>query len=115
MANYRLPVVVEKDKDGYFAFCYSLQGCNVQGETYEEVLENIRDAMKLHIEDIWKEGETIGLPCTTNLIQVEEEVIEKDLQLKKLLFFSITDEIRMNLEKKGIEEKEILDDFVKFL
>ncbi len=51
MKNYRVTVVVEKDEDGYFAYCPDLQGCYTQGETYEEAMANIRDAIKLHIED----------------------------------------------------------------
>ncbi|KAA0011078.1 MAG: type II toxin-antitoxin system HicB family antitoxin, partial [Thermoplasmata archaeon] len=27
MARYKLSVVIEKDEDGYFAFCPELQGC----------------------------------------------------------------------------------------
>ncbi len=46
-----LPVVIKGDADGYFASCPTLQGCYSQGDTYEEALNNIRDAVKLHIED----------------------------------------------------------------
>ncbi len=59
MPTYRFSIVIEKDKDGYFAFCPKLQGCYSQGETYEEALENIRDAIALHIEDRQKEGQDI--------------------------------------------------------
>jgi len=45
------PVVIEKDADGYFAYCPSLQGCYTQGDTYEEVVANIRDAIQLHVAD----------------------------------------------------------------
>ena len=51
MKNYRFSVVIEKDKDGYFAFCPELQGCLTQGYTYEEVLENVEDAISLHVKD----------------------------------------------------------------
>ena len=51
MKRYRISVVIEKDADGYFAFCPELQGCYTQGDSYEEVLDNIRDAVRLHIED----------------------------------------------------------------
>jgi predicted RNase H-like HicB family nuclease len=51
MKNYHFSIVVEKDEEGYFAFCPELQGCYSQGGTYEETLENIKDAIKLHIED----------------------------------------------------------------
>lgn len=59
MKNYRLPIIIEKDQEGYFATCPDLQGCYTQGETYEEVLKNIEDAIKLHIADHNTEAETI--------------------------------------------------------
>ena len=74
MKNYRLSVVMEKDKDGYFAFCPELQGCYAQGDTYEEALENIRDAIKLHIEDRMESGEEISQPEMVNLTSLEVAV-----------------------------------------
>ena len=74
MKNYRLSVVMEKDKDGYFAFCPELQGCYTQGDTYEEALENIRDAIKLHIEDRMESGEEISQPEMVNLTSLEVAV-----------------------------------------
>ncbi|MBM2825720.1 MAG: hypothetical protein HW402_1384 [Dehalococcoidales bacterium] len=51
MPDYKFTVVVEKDEDGLFvASIPLLQGCYTQGETYEDALENIRDAIKLHVE-----------------------------------------------------------------
>jgi predicted RNase H-like HicB family nuclease len=47
----KLPVLIEMYEEGYFASCPVLQGCYTQGETYEEVLQNIRDAIHLHLED----------------------------------------------------------------
>jgi predicted RNase H-like HicB family nuclease len=51
MNKFTLPVIVEKDEDGYYASCPSLQGCYTQADTYEEILENIKDAISLYIED----------------------------------------------------------------
>ncbi|MFH1127080.1 MAG: type II toxin-antitoxin system HicB family antitoxin [archaeon] len=51
MSQFRVSVVVEKDADGYFAFCPELSGCYSQGDSYEEAMENIKDAIRLHIED----------------------------------------------------------------
>jgi predicted RNase H-like HicB family nuclease len=51
MAQIKLSIFIEHDEDGYFVSCPSLQGCYSQGETYVEALENIRDAIRLHIED----------------------------------------------------------------
>ena len=55
----RFSVIIEKDEEGYFAFYPELQGCYTQGETYEEALENIRDAIRLHVEDRLEAGEEI--------------------------------------------------------
>jgi predicted RNase H-like HicB family nuclease len=74
VANYHISVVVEKDKDGYFAFSPDLQGCYTQGESYEEVIENIRDAIRLHIEDRLADGEQIALPETVSLTSLEVAV-----------------------------------------
>jgi predicted RNase H-like HicB family nuclease len=59
MEKLLLPVVIEKDADGYFAYCPQLQGCYTQGDTYEEALGNIRDAIRLHIEDRLADGEAL--------------------------------------------------------
>jgi predicted RNase H-like HicB family nuclease len=57
--TYRFAVVIEKDVDGYYAFCPELQGCYTQGETYEETLELIRDAIQLHVEDRLEVGDEL--------------------------------------------------------
>ena len=51
MTGYRFAIVIEKDEAGYFAYCPELQGCYTQGENFEEVTQNMRDAIKLHVED----------------------------------------------------------------
>jgi predicted RNase H-like HicB family nuclease len=51
MRHLTLPVVIEADQDGYFVSCPALQGCYSQGETYEQAVENIKDAIHLHIQD----------------------------------------------------------------
>ena len=74
MSAYRFSVVIEKDKDGYFAFCPELQGCYTQGDTYEETLENIKDAIRLHLEDRIEEGEEITQPESVSLTSMEISV-----------------------------------------
>ncbi len=59
MKNISLPIVIEGDADGYFVSCPALQGCYSQGDTYEEAVENIKDAVRLHIEDRIADGEEI--------------------------------------------------------
>jgi len=68
------PVFIEKDEDGYFATCPSLQGCYTQGETYEEVLANIRDAISLHLQDRLAVGEPLPRSHSFSLATVEVQV-----------------------------------------
>ncbi|MBN1323465.1 MAG: type II toxin-antitoxin system HicB family antitoxin [Methanotrichaceae archaeon] len=59
MKSYRFSVVIEKDEDGYSAFCPELQGCYTDGDTCGEALEKIEDAISLHIKDRLESGEEI--------------------------------------------------------
>jgi len=52
--------VIEKDKDGYFAYCPELQGCYTSGATYEEAMVNLEDAIRLHVEDRAEEAGSSG-------------------------------------------------------
>jgi predicted RNase H-like HicB family nuclease len=74
MNAYKFSVVIERDMDGYFALCPELQGCYTQGDTYEEVLENIRDAIRLHIEDRIESGEEIPQSESVSLTMMEVAV-----------------------------------------
>jgi predicted RNase H-like HicB family nuclease len=51
MKNLEISIVMEHDSDGYFVSCPALQGCYSHGETYQEALLNIEDAIRLHLED----------------------------------------------------------------
>ncbi|MGA8848736.1 MAG: type II toxin-antitoxin system HicB family antitoxin [Dehalococcoidia bacterium] len=73
MTDYKLTVVVEKDEDGlYVASVPFLQGYYTQGATYEEALENIKDAIKLHIEARRALGERIadGQQCQYTKVEI---------------------------------------------
>jgi len=72
--KYSFSIVVEKDRDGYYAHCPELQGCYAQGETYEEVIRNIRDAIKLHVSDRKKLKERIHQPEITSISRIEVAV-----------------------------------------
>jgi len=74
MSVHRVPVVIEKDADGFFAFCPELQGCYAQGRSYEEALRNIRDAVRLHIEDRLEAGEEIPVVEAISLTSLEVAV-----------------------------------------
>lgn len=71
MGGYRFAIVVEKDKQGYFAYCPELQGCYTQGKTFEQVIENIKDAIKLHVEDRLANNEPVTNSEIASLSSVE--------------------------------------------
>ena len=69
--KYNFTIIIEKDSDGYFVYCPQLQGCYSQGDTYEEALNNIEDAIKLHIEDRQEELKTWKQPQFINVTSLE--------------------------------------------
>ena len=71
MTEYHFAVVIEKDEEGYFAVCPGLQGCYTQGDTYEEALANVKDAIRLHVEDRLAAGEAVPQRGQVSLTTVE--------------------------------------------
>jgi predicted RNase H-like HicB family nuclease len=56
----RYRVVIEQDEDGQFvAECPSLPGCISQGQTREQALSNIKDAIAGYLESLRKHNEPI--------------------------------------------------------
>ena len=74
MSSYQFSVVVEKDEDGYYVFCPELQGCYSQGETFEEALKNIEDAIRLHIDDRLASGDAIPKTKSISVSLIEVNV-----------------------------------------
>ena len=74
MKHYQFSIVIERDKDGYFVFCPELQGCYSQGDTYEEALNNIKDAIKIHLEDRLANKERLPERESVSLSTVEISV-----------------------------------------
>ncbi len=48
----KVNIVIEKDMHGYFAYCPELKGCHSQGDSLEEVLSNIKEAIELYLETL---------------------------------------------------------------
>ena len=61
-------VTIDRDEDGVFVVeCPSIPGCVSQGETKEEALENIKDAITLCLQVRAEKG----MPLTIETRQVE--------------------------------------------
>jgi predicted RNase H-like HicB family nuclease len=50
--SYKVNVVIEHDSNGYYAFVPELRGCHSQGDTMEEAMENIKEALELYLETV---------------------------------------------------------------
>lgn len=52
-------IIIEKEEGGYSVLCPSLPGCHSQGETLDEAVINIKEAIELWIEDAQACGEAV--------------------------------------------------------
>ena len=53
--SYKVSAVIEKDEHGYYAYCPELEGCQTQGDSFEDVMKNIKEAIELYIETLTEE------------------------------------------------------------
>jgi len=65
-------VILEKEPDGGFvALVPALPGCVSQGDTREEALANIREAIALYVEDCTAAGDPIPNEVGKEFIEVQ--------------------------------------------
>jgi predicted RNase H-like HicB family nuclease len=55
-------VIVEETETGYSAFSPDLPGCVATGKTRDEVEQNMRDAIQLHLDGMREDGDPIPVP-----------------------------------------------------
>lgn len=48
-------IIMEDETGGYVAFVPALPGCHTQGDTLEELLENVKEAIELYLETLTEE------------------------------------------------------------
>lgn len=58
---YRFLVIIEKGDTSYGAYCPDLPGCVAVGKTREEVEQNMREAIAMHIQGMMEENEPIPM------------------------------------------------------
>lgn len=64
--------IFEKEIDGgYHAFSPTLKGCHSQGDSFEEAVENITEAIELYLESLLEDNKVIP----------EENIIIKPIQV----------------------------------
>ncbi len=47
--DHTLQVIIEQDKNGYFAYVPELKGCHTQGDSMEKVMKHIKEAIDLYL------------------------------------------------------------------
>jgi len=68
-------VIIEKGPNNFSAYVPDLPGCTSAGYTYEETLENIREAIQGHLEVMREYGDPIPQPASEAvLVSVETNV-----------------------------------------
>ena len=50
--TYKVGVIIEKDEHGYYAYSPELEGCQTQGDSFEDVMKNIKEAIELYLETL---------------------------------------------------------------
>jgi predicted RNase H-like HicB family nuclease len=64
-------LIVEEGENSFGAYVPDLPGCAVVGETREEALRLIREAMELHVSSLREQGDPLPEPTsTTEYVQV---------------------------------------------
>jgi len=53
--SHKVSIVIEKDDFGYYAYSPELEGCQSQGDTFEEVMANIKEAIELYLSTLSEE------------------------------------------------------------
>jgi len=71
--KYKVSITIERDMYGYYAFCPELEGCQTQGESIEEVLRNVKEAIELYLETMAEEEkkEVLSKEILTTALEVE--------------------------------------------
>jgi predicted RNase H-like HicB family nuclease len=68
-------VLIYSDENGeWCASVPSLPGCYSQGETREEALANIKEAVDLHIESMIAHGEAVPVAGPAYLFQIASKI-----------------------------------------
>jgi predicted RNase H-like HicB family nuclease len=68
----RYTVVLEQEPDGgYVVSVPALAGCVSQGDSREEALANIREAIQLYVDDCRAAGDPIPTDAGKEIVEVE--------------------------------------------
>ena len=62
MASLHYTVILECEEDGgYHVFCPTLKGCHSQGDSIEEAITNIQEAISVYLDSMKATGDEIPI------------------------------------------------------
>jgi predicted RNase H-like HicB family nuclease len=61
----KYPIIIERAKNNYSAYCPDLPGCVATGKTLDETIVRIREAIEYHLAGLTEDGLPIPEPATT--------------------------------------------------
>lgn len=66
-----LNAIVQKDSDGYFAYIPEFSGCVTQADSFEEAIENIKEAGELYLQSLEIDQVKALSNKITSIVQLE--------------------------------------------
>ncbi len=78
--NSKFLVVIEKGENNYSAYSPGVSGCVSTGNTVEETISNMKEALEFHLEGMLEDGESFPMPKTLNYyIESTDEISSEDI------------------------------------
>ena len=72
----KLPIVLEGNRrEGYTATCPALPGCVSEGDTRQEAIKNIREAIRLYLRAVTREHILLKKAKTTKEVEALEVAV----------------------------------------
>jgi predicted RNase H-like HicB family nuclease len=71
--GYKVSVIIERDQHGYYAYCPELEGCQTQGNSLDDIMAKIKEAIELYLETLSAEErkEYISQEILTTSLEVK--------------------------------------------
>lgn len=91
---------LHKERNGYWAECLELEGCFAQGDSREDLNENMRKSLNLYIEEPEDSKDLFSLPDPS--IRLSKNIVEVALDPQIAFTFMVR---RLRL-KHGLSQKE---------
>ena len=94
---------IHKEGDGFWAECIELPGCVTEGDSKEELFENMKDALNTYLEE--PEDSRYLAPLPKKSIELSRSVVEVPVDPAIALAFSI----RRERIEQGLTQKQVAD------